>query len=66
MHRLSFSEGGLKRADGNLTEFQLDVLTDLVNDTGLGKEIRKLKAKERSQSISESSTRSCSRSDPRV
>jgi len=40
-----FLEGGLKRADGNLTEFQLDVLTDLVNDTGLGKEIRKTKGK---------------------
>jgi hypothetical protein len=40
-----FLEGGLKRADGNLTEFELDLLTDLVNDTGLGKEIRKTKGK---------------------
>tara|TARA_B100002052_G_scaffold279881_1_gene287516 strand:+ start:119 stop:301 length:183 start_codon:yes stop_codon:yes gene_type:complete len=28
-----------------LTEFQLDVLTDLVNDTKLGREIRKTKGK---------------------
>ena len=40
-----FLEGGLKRADIQLTEFELDVLTDLVNDTGLGKEIRKTKGK---------------------
>ena len=40
-----FLEGGLKRADGNLTQFELDLLTDLVNDTGLGKEMRKTKGK---------------------
>lgn len=40
-----FLEGGLKRADLNLSEFEIGVLTDLVNDTSLGKEIRKTKGK---------------------
>ena len=40
-----FLEGGLKRADLNLSEFEIGVLTDLVNDTLLGKEIRKTKGK---------------------
>ena len=40
-----FLEGGLKRADTQLTEFQRELLTDLVNDTGLGKEIRRTKGK---------------------
>jgi hypothetical protein len=40
-----FLEGGLKRADINLTEFELGVLNDLVNDIALGKEIRKTKGK---------------------
>ena len=35
----------MKRADINLSEFELGILTDLVNDTGLGKEIRKTKGK---------------------
>jgi len=40
-----FLEGGLKRADLNLSEFELGVLTDLANDIGLGKEMRKTKGK---------------------
>jgi|TARA_R110000850_G_scaffold152717_1_gene275958 hypothetical protein len=40
-----FLEGGLKRADLNLSEFEIGVLTDLVNDTGLGKEMRRTKGK---------------------
>lgn len=35
----------MKRADTQLTEFQRELLTDLVNDTGLGKEIRRTKGK---------------------
>lgn len=40
-----FLEGGLKRADFNLSEFEISVLTDLVNDLGLGKEMRRTKGK---------------------